>query len=441
MKTLEQNMPFELFLNKIIHEWSKILVTLGFSLVPIFFILDFFTMPQNLLPQFAVYRLTATVVPLIQYFIIKNTKPGKLSYIHGYIVSLVVGGAIVLMTIDLGGFNSRYYAGINLVIIAVNLLLPWPAIHSAINAVLLMLFYIISNFVVYQPFDNANLINNVFFMSATIIIAVCINYVRHRLIKQEFFLRNELKKARDALWGEMELAKRIQTSLLPKNSRLGNYQVAAIMKPADEVGGDYYDFIETLAGEKWIAIGDVSGHGVDSGLIMMMTQTSIFSILNQTPGFSPSKIIDYVNSVIRKNILRLDINRYMTLIALKLNENFISVAGKHMDIIIYRHDTAKVEIYPTEGTWIGISDNIADYLTDHEIAIGKFDIILLYTDGVTEAINSSEELYGEEKLIESFQKHSSLNVGDMVNSILNDVLNYQSSQTDDVTIVVVKRIF
>ena len=81
----------------------------------------------------------------------------------------------------------------------------------------------------------------------------------------------------------MEVAKRIQTSLLPQNRRVGGYDVAARMQPAAEVGGDYYDIIQAGEDRNWIAIGDVSGHGVESGLVMMMTQTSILSLVQREP--------------------------------------------------------------------------------------------------------------------------------------------------------------
>ncbi len=433
------DLPFNEYLHKIIHEWSITLSALAFILVPLFFILDYFTMPQHLLPKFAAYRLIATVIPLTQYFIIKKTSPGMLSHIHGYLVSLVVGGVIAVMTIDLGGFDSSYYAGINLVIIGVNLLLPWKAYHSAVNGIMLILFYVIINFLFPNPYKIENLINNLYFMSGTVVIAVSINYVRHKLIKQEFYLRTELRKARDALWGEMELAKKIQTTLLPENGRLGEYQIAAVMKPADEVGGDYYDFFETDSGEKWVTIGDVSGHGVDSGLIMMMTQTSIFSILNRTPGYTPSKMLSSINSVIRKNIQRLDMKRYMTLIALKLSEGKVTVAGKHQDIVVMRC-RGDVEIIPTNGTWIGIADDIGSVMKNHEIKISKGDMILLYTDGASEASDKNGELFGDERIINSFKANGSLPINEIIQNILNDINAYQVKQDDDITIMVIKKI-
>ena len=79
---------FTEYLTGIIHQWLKTLTALAYTLIPTFFILDFFTMPQELLPRFGVYRLVSTLIILIQYFLIRNTKPGKHSYYHGYLVTI-----------------------------------------------------------------------------------------------------------------------------------------------------------------------------------------------------------------------------------------------------------------------------------------------------------------------------------------------------------------
>lgn len=433
--------PFQIFQQQLIHSWSLTLAALAFILVPLFFILDYFTMPKHLLFKFANYRLIATAIPLIQYYILKKTQPGQLSSIHGYIVSLVVGGVIAVMTVDLGGFDSGYYAGLILVIIGVNLLLPWGAAHSAANGSMLIIAYITLNLIFPNSYRVELLVNNLFFMTGTVVIAVSINHVRFQLIKQEFNLRSELRKARDAIWSEMELAKKIQTIILPKNIRLGNYQMAAVMTPADEVGGDYYDFFETETGQKWVTIGDVSGHGVDSGLIMTMTQTSIFSVLNRTYDLTPSEMLDHVNSVIRKNLSRLDVKRYMTLCAIKLCEKKIITAGKHQDILIFRCCDQSVQTITTSGTWIGIVDDLGSFMTDQEITIFKGDIILLYTDGATEATAEDGEMFGEERLIDSFKRYSALPPENMVGYILKEIMDFQRKQDDDITLLAIKKMF
>ena len=430
---------FSQYLDNIIHEWSKTLTTLAFTLVPAFFLLDYFTMPKELLPRFGVYRLISTLICLAQYFVIRNTRPGNSSYYHGYFVSINVGGVIALMTVDLGGFNSSYYAGLNLVMIGVNLLLPWRALHSAINSFIIIAMYIIFNIMAGLDYSVPVLTNNLFFLSSTAIIAVSINLVKHKLVKKEFFLLVELKKARDALWSEMELAKRIQTALLPDRGKIRGYEIAAAMFPAEEVGGDYYDIIETPKGDKWVTIGDVSGHGVDSGLIMMMAQTSISAMVGNCSECQPSEVLRRVNHVIKENIARLGSDHYMTMMAIHLNESQITLAGKHQDIIIYRSALNKTEAISTNGTWLGITDNIEEYLTDYTEKIEYGDIVLLFTDGITEAANKDGEMYGQERLEQSFNQFADLPVNRLCDKIVEDVKDFQEEQFDDMTLVVIKK--
>jgi serine phosphatase RsbU (regulator of sigma subunit) len=344
------------------------------------------------------------------------------------------------MTVDLGGFNSRYYAGLNLVIIGVILLLPWKVIHSAINSTIIISMYLVFNSIAAKVYDASILINNLFFLCSTAILAVSINYVKHRLVKQEFFLLVELKKARDAIWSEMELAKRIQTALLPDQEKISGYEIAATMVPAREVGGDYYDIIETSKGDKWVTIGDVSGHGVDSGLIMMMAQTSIISMVNTNNSCEPSEVLNSVNTVLRENLSRLGSDHYMSMMALKLNESKMSIAGKHQDIIIYRTKTNNTEVISTNGTWLGIADKIGHFQKDTAIELNDGDIILLFTDGITEATNKEGELYGQARLEQALDQYADLPMNKLLDKIIKEVTAFQDEQEDDMTLVVLKKI-
>ena len=434
------NQEFNHYQKEIVHQWSRTLTVMGFTLVPLFFILDYFTLPEELLPRFALYRLIATVIVFAQYIILRATKPGRHSFIHGYIFTLIVGGVIVLMTADLGGFDARYYAGLNLVIIAVTLLLPLRAIYSAINGFMLITLYVLWNLMIGKTYQMSNLIGNLFFMISTMIIAVSINHVRFMLIMQEFNSRSDLQDARDSLWTEMELAKRIQTSLLPDQNGISNYEISGIMIPAAEIGGDYYDIIETRSGEQWIAIGDVSGHGLESGLVMMMAQISFFSMVNITPGRRPSTLVEYLNYVLMKNLNRLGSNRYMTIMAMRLEGSVITAAGNHQDIIIHRSESDTIETFPVKGSWVGLVDDIRDHLEDTSIPIGKGDSILLFTDGVTEAGGVSGEMFGQERLKQLFHAYASLPASDIVKKIANDVMQYNREQYDDITLVVLRKL-
>jgi sigma-B regulation protein RsbU (phosphoserine phosphatase) len=430
---------FNQFLNRIIHDWLKTLTFLVITLVPLFFILDYYIVPKDLLKQVGIYRLVATFFVIIQYLIIRQTKPSNLSYIHGYIVSVVVGGVIVLMTCDLGGFYSSYYAGLNLVIIGVNLLLPWKAKHSAVNSGIIIFLYVFANFMTVSDYRANYLINNLFFLCATSVIAVSINHVKHTLIKKEFYLMCELKMARDSIWSEMELAKRIQTALLPDKQKIMGFDIAAKMLPAKEVGGDYYDIIETSKGDKWIAIGDVSGHGVDSGLIMMMAQTSLLSNVHDNGTCNPSELLAAVNKIIRENVSRLGSDHYMTMMALRLGQSEMTIAGKHQDLIIYRSTLNKTETVSIPGTWLGVTDDIKDYLKELTIEINTGDIVLMYTDGITEATNKEGELFGQVRLEQMLNRYADLPVRKLRDKIINEVMSFQEEQLDDMTLVVIKK--
>jgi len=238
---------FRTHLNTILHQWLRTLTMFGYTLVPFFFILDYLSVPRHMLMTFGALRLASVVIILGQYFVIRLTKPGRYSYLHGYFITLNVGGAITVMTVLLGGFDSGYYAGLNLVMVAVNMLLPWKPVHSAVNGALIIGMYLGMNLAFSTEYEPIQAMNHLFFMFGTAVISIGINYVKNLLEEKEFYLRAELKKTRDALWGEMEIAKRIQTALLPERNSLncqtesgaGCYTIAAKMVPADEVGGDY----------------------------------------------------------------------------------------------------------------------------------------------------------------------------------------------------------
>ncbi|HEY1088821.1 MAG TPA: SpoIIE family protein phosphatase, partial [Archangium sp.] len=317
----DEKPSLDTYVRGLVHDWSRSLTAVGFSLIPILFILDFFIMPTKLLGRFALYRLVATGLVLGQHLIIRHTKPSRFSILHGFAFSFVVGGMIALQTTDLSGFNSAYYAGLNLVMIATNMFLPWRAVHSALNCTVLILLYLVLNVALPAPglVNKVLFINNLYFLLATAVISVGTNVVRERLIKEEFEARSMLQTARDALWGDMEVAKRIQTSLLPRVRHVPGYRVAATMLPAEEVGGDYFDVI-SAGDETWVSIGDVSGHGVESGLIMMMTQTSLSTAVCTERSPLPSRVLEQVNGVLTENIARLGTDRYMTLSALALRD-------------------------------------------------------------------------------------------------------------------------
>lgn len=195
----------------------------------------------------------------------------------------------------------------------------------------------------------------------------------------------ELSNALSALWGEMRLARKIQEALVPNAPVLEGCEVAASMRPTDDVGGDYYDVIR---GDKhdWILIGDVSGHGVPAGLVMMMCHTAVRTLLHAEPDVTPSRLLSAVNEVLTQNIRQLGENKYMTLSAFRRDrDGTVHFAGAHQDVFVYRAFNGSVETLETSGLWLGIRPGIDATLRTREFRLGDDDVLVLLTDGITEA--------------------------------------------------------
>src|ERR1051325_5127562 len=143
---------------------------------------------------------------------------------------------------------------------------------------------------------------------------------------------------------EMALARSIQPSVLPRTFELPGYDVSAIMMPAEEVGGDFYEFRPSDGGA-WLGVGDVTGHGVTSGLIMMMAQ-SMFTILVEENGHaSPARFLALLNRAMYYNLReRLDQDKFMTMIAARIDGGGrLTYAGAHTDLLVWRAKQQTVE--------------------------------------------------------------------------------------------------
>ena len=173
---------------------------------------------------------------------------------------------------------------------------------------------------------------------------------------------------------------------------------------------------------------------------MMMAQTSMLSVIKRAPDARPSQVLESVNKVIRENVSRLGSDHYMTVSALRLEGSSMTMAGKHQDVIVYRASLNRTEVIPTEGTWLGLADDISPELTEMQIDLDEGDIIVLFTDGVTEAMNREGVLYGQSRLEEALNHYADLPPGRLLDKIFNEVSTFQEEQMDDMTLVVIKKL-
>ena len=247
----------------------------------------------------------------------------------------------------------------------------------------------------------------------------------------------ELDDALSSLWGEMELATRIQTALVPAKPLLPGCDVAASMFPAEIVGGDYYDFIN-VGDTHWVLIGDVSGHGVPAGLIMMMCQTAVQTELRAHPDLEPNVLLARVNGTLVENMRRLGEQKYMTLTAIRRDpDGTFHFAGLHQDLFIRRASTHSVERIPSTGTWVGLMHDIEEQLPVSQFTLESGDVLLLYTDGITEA-ERNKELLNNEGLVALLEASQGKTAEDILEDILQPMESYEID--DDVSLVVIRQV-
>jgi serine phosphatase RsbU (regulator of sigma subunit) len=211
------------------------------------------------------------------------------------------------------------------------------------------------------------------------------------------------------------------------------------MLPASEVGGDYYDVLE-FPGGAWFGIGDVAGHGLTTGLVMLMIRSIVASLVERDPDAEPSAHLKTLNPVLYSTLRkRLGRDEHATLTLLRYEASGrIRFAGAHEELALYRARTRKFELIPTEGTWVGATADISEGLVDAELTLEKGDILVLYTDGAIEGTNASREQYGIERLLAALEQRASLSAGEICLEVMEDVTSFMEHQQDDVTLVVLR---
>lgn len=240
---------------------------------------------------------------------------------------------------------------------------------------------------------------------------------------------------------EFEIANQIQTSILPRTFEVPGLEIGAVMLPASEVGGDYYD-VRQCAGGSWIGIGDVAGHGLTAGLSMLMIQSLLAALTQAAPEASPSAIVITLNQLLYDNIRnRMQLHQHATLTLLRHHSNGrIVFAGAHEELLLCPATTGRCEPLETPGTWLAALPDVSDVTVDSEITLAPGDLLVLYTDGVTEAASPAGEMLGVERIcqeIERVRQQSTTAVRDALVGMVRSWTNGAPLE-DDVTLVVIR---
>ena len=233
---------------------------------------------------------------------------------------------------------------------------------------------------------------------------------------------------------ELETARNIQKSLLPQSlPELKNFDIAGISESARQVGGDYYDVIPLDENRTLIAIGDVSGKGVQAALLMANLQAFLKSISKQN--IPLNKATGLINDLVSENTRMGNFITFFWGILDDSTGEFQYVnAGHNPPYLIYKDE---IQLLKTGGMLLGVTKTLTPYKAE-EVVLKPSSRLVLFTDGITEAMNHSFEEYGEERLKELvINFHGSSE--SLITAILDDVKRHSNGreQYDDITCVVV----
>ena len=238
---------------------------------------------------------------------------------------------------------------------------------------------------------------------------------------------------------ELEIAGHIQRRLLPKELPvIAGYEIDAIARPTRLVGGDYYDFIPLPDGKFALVMADVSGKGVPAALLVSTFHASLHAYIDGTKDLAT--LVGRLNNVIFGNT---EAERYITLFMAVLDPHdgtMTYVNAGHCFPFVVRSKEVSISSLPATGLPVGMFESVS--FEQVTCRLEPADFLVLYTDGVTEAMNKSFEEYGETRFHQAMVGHSGKSAAGFLDGIVTDVEKFVSGepQSDDLTMMVLKRV-
>jgi phosphoserine phosphatase RsbU/P len=309
---------------------------------------------------------------------------------------------------------------------------------AAIFGVLMESFHMGLGLLISRPFDAALAAIKV--ASLPMIISNSLGLAIFAFVVTNLIKERKTEADKELIEGELKAAREIQMSIIPKIfpafPEREEFDIHGILEPAKEVGGDLYDFFLLDDKHLCFTIGDVSGKGVPASLFMAVTKTLIKATadINMTPDEILAKVND---NLWRDNDSGMFVSEFLGILHIPSGEVLYSNGGHNQPYIVHSGGSLRV-LEKTAGIALGVLEGAGYGLS--RVKLNRDDILVLYTDGVTEAMNKSGELMGEEHFKKVLGILSSGTARDLTEGILTAVKDYAGGarQSDDITILAIK---
>ena len=255
-------------------------------------------------------------------------------------------------------------------------------------------------------------------------------------------LNQQLESENLRMSAELDVARRLQQMLLPKQHELTRIQgldIAGFMQPTDEVGGDYYDVLQH-GGRTLIGIGDVIGHGLESGVLAIMVQAVVRGLLvnNET---DPLRFLNALNQAVYGNVQRMGSDKNISFALLDVRDEAVRLSGQHEEIIVVRNGELELISTVDLGFPLGLLEDISEFVSEITLPLKPDDVVVLYTDGITEAEDPRGRQYGLERLCAVVRRHWRQPAQTLCRAVIDNLYAHiaDSKVFDDITLLVLKK--
>jgi sigma-B regulation protein RsbU (phosphoserine phosphatase) len=270
---------------------------------------------------------------------------------------------------------------------------------------------------------------------------VCHGVVDHELLEMDYTahvcLDHYSAEERRRLESELELSQVVHRALMPQRvPEISGLEIAAFSRPADIIGGDYFDFFRYRDGTHGLVIADVSGHGVSAGMLVSSLQTAIQTMAPETD--APADILERINRFYIHNI---NFTTFVTIFIARYDPNegtLTYVNSGHNPPAVFCREAGTIHWLTRTAPAIGLAEQY--FPKTGTLSLSGGDVLLLYTDGLTEALNHQMEQFGHERLAEFVRTSADLTASGMLQIVRDGIQAHRGAVrlSDDLTLVALK---
>jgi hypothetical protein len=383
--------------------------------------------------------LDAVIFPITSLFFMSWTSRFRLLWI-GMIAAIAVGVVSSVCEVPIDPLLPRMLFGFGAIGAIVLMLRKYDLLSTATA---LFGATLISMIVPLMSVAHGHMLRQLVLTAALPLGALLVFGIAAMMTKREVIYKYEdlaphVKRIveRERVKAEIDAANRIQAALLPVDAPdVAGAEFASHYRAATEIGGDYFDFLPMPSGEMGIAFGDVSGHGLTSGIVMAMAKSALLVQVGYDP--SPRAVMNVLNDIVMRTApKRILMTFFFGLLDSTTQTLRFSSAG-HLDPYVYRAATKRLEALSSWGFPLGVRRR--EPFMEHSVDFDSGDRLILYSDGLIEAIDDDGDPYGFDRFEKTILSCGHMHAEDIKKTLLNSIRKFTRNRPpeDDQTLVVV----